>query len=281
MSIETISIEGRDVRVEVLGEAAATPILLLHGIGRSLEDWNEIAEVFARNYRVIRLDLPGFGYSTRAPGPVGLATIAAELPKVLDAVGEARAVHAIGNSLGGAIAMQMLADFPERVASTVLINSAGFGSSVTWLLRLLTLPGLGALATHKTTPTAARMFEKRIFVDPRFITPERVAHAVAIGNRPGAGAFMREMAQALGTWRGVRSAWREDLVRRVVALQRPALIVWGDGDRVLPPAHFENARQALPHAHSHMFASTGHMPQIERAGETAALISDFLAARQA
>ena len=274
---KTIVVADREVRVDVVGDAGATPVLLLHGIGRSLEDWDELTERLAEAHRVIRMDLPGFGYSAPALGKVGLASIAATIPLVLDAVGESRPVHVCGNSLGGAVAMQLLADHPDRVRAVVLLNSAGFGSSVTWLLRMLALPVLGRLATRRTTRSSAAMLERHIFVDRDLATRERIERAVTLGNRPGAGDFMSAMVHALGTWRGVRPEWRAELLERVAPLRRPTLIVWGDQDRILPAAHFEAARRALPHASSHLFAGTGHMPQIERADECARLIAEFIA----
>ena len=103
---ETLEISGRDVRVDVVGDREATPVLLLHGIGRSLEDWDELADRLIADHRVIRMDLPGFGYSTRAAGEVGLASVAQAIPRVLDAVGETRPVHVAGNSLGGWVALE-------------------------------------------------------------------------------------------------------------------------------------------------------------------------------
>jgi len=273
---ETLSIEGRDVRVETSGDPEATPVLLLHGIGRSLEDWDELAERLVDTHRVIRMDLPGFGYSARAAGVVGLASVTSVIPRVLDTVGETRPVHVAGNSLGGAVAMQLLADHPERVASVTLLNSAGFGSDVTWLLRMLAVPGIGWLATRHTSRSSAAMLERTIFVDRRLATAERIERAVVLGNRAGAGDFMLAMVQALGTWRGVRPEWRADLLGRVAPLQRPTLVVWGDHDRVLPARHFDAAVKALPHAQSHLFADTGHMPQIERPDECARLLVDFI-----
>ncbi|WP_340541074.1 alpha/beta fold hydrolase [Nocardioides sp. GXZ039] len=277
MTAETMDVDGRAVRVEVAGDAAATPVLLLHGSGRSLEDWDELTERLAGSHRVIRIDLPGFGYSAPAAGAIGLGPIAATIPKVLDLVGEVRPVHVCGNSLGGAVAMQLLADHPDRVRSTVLLNSAGFGATVTWQLRMLALPGLGWLATRRPTKSSVAMLEKSIFVDKSLATPERIARAVTLSTRPGAGDFMLAIVHALVTWRGMRPEWRDDLIGRVAPLGRPALVIWGDRDPIFPATHLEAARQALPHAQSHLFAQTGHMPQIERPDECADLIAGFIA----
>nr|WP_204249325.1 alpha/beta fold hydrolase [Frondihabitans sp. PAMC 28766] len=53
--------------------------------------------------------------------------------------------------------------------------------------------------------------------------------------------------------------------------------MWGDSDLILPPSHLEEAKRLLPRAQTHLFEHTGHMPQIERAADTASLVDAFLA----
>ena len=86
-----------------------------------------------------------------------------------------------------------------------------------------------------------------------------------------------ETAKSLGSFRGIRAAWRSELVAQVAELRKPTLVVWGERDLILPATHLEAARTLLPHAESHLFTGTGHMPQIERADDFAALVRPFLA----
>lgn len=276
MSAEFLTIEGRQVRIDQAGDPANPPVLLVHGIGRSLEDWDELSERLASDYRVIRIDTPGFGFSDPLPGRVDHLSLGRGFAPVLDAIGETRPVHAIGNSLGGSTIMEFAVAHPERVKSLTLVNSAGFGATVTPLLRMLTIPVLGWLLTRRVSRPAARMFEKQIFVDKAIATQERVELALRVGNHPGNGTFMYRMVRALGTWRGVRPEWRGRLLAAVSRHERPVFVIWGDRDRVLPADHFEAALKAFPHASSHLFRNVGHMPQIEAPDETARLIRDFL-----
>jgi 2-hydroxymuconate-semialdehyde hydrolase len=264
--------------VDVTGDPAHPPVLLVHGIGRSLEDWDELVDRLRDDHRVIRLDVPGFGQSDPLAGPVGHASVARGIAPVLDALGESRPVHAIGNSLGGAIVMELAVADPERVRSLTLVNSAGFGATVTPLLRMLAVPGLGWLATRRTTKQSARLLERAIFVDRALVTPERVARAVRIGNRRGNGTFMYRMVRSLSTWRGVRPEWRARLLREVARSDRPVLVIWGDRDRILPVSHLPVALGTFPHASHHVFRDIGHMPQIETPDACAAVIREFLAA---
>ncbi|EHB59289.1 Dihydrolipoyllysine-residue acetyltransferase [Mycolicibacterium rhodesiae JS60] len=272
-----IDVEGRRTRVRVDGDPDNPPVLLVHGIGRSMDDWAPQYERLAPTYRTISLDVPGFGFSERPREAITLPTLARGVAATLDALGETRPVHLVGNSLGGAIGQQLLAAHPDRVASLALINSAGFGSEVTPLLRMLTVPVLGALGTRRPTRMSARAFERAIHADKAVATKERIDHALAIGAQPGVGAALRETALALGTPRGVKPQWRRELAAAVARTPRPTLIMWGTQDRILPARHIDEAMRVYPHAEVHLLNGVGHMPQIECPTRFADLLLPFLA----
>ncbi|KAA1397808.1 alpha/beta fold hydrolase [Aeromicrobium ginsengisoli] len=276
-STAIIHVEGRRTRVRVDGDRANPPVLLLHGIGRSLEDWAPQFSRLSGSHRLISMDLPGSGFSQRSESPTSLPVLARGVLATLDELGEQRALHVIGNSLGGAVAQQLLTLASDRVASLVLVNSAGFGKEVALPLRLMSTPLLGRFLTSHTTPTTARVAERLGYADPSLATPLRVDHAMAIARQPGTGKVVWETAQALATLRGVRPEWRKSLIERVAAEGKPTLVVWGDRDRVLPARHLVEARRLFPHAATHLFAGTGHMPQIERPDEFASQVLEFLA----
>ena len=270
-----IAVDDRRTRIRVDGDPDSPPVVLLHGIGRSLEDWADQCDRLAESYRVISLDLPGFGFSSRPREAMTLAALERGVGAALDALGEQRPVHVIGNSMGGAVAMQLLVLQPDRVASLVLVNSAGFGREVTPLLRTLAMPVVGRMATLRTTRASARIIERAIFADRSLANRQRIDHAVAIGRQPGSGAAMHEMACELATGRGVKPQWRAELVAAAAQHPRPTLIIWGDRDRILPAHHLDNVRRLIPHAQTHLLTGTGHMPHIECPDEFAALVLDF------
>lgn len=272
-----IEVDGRRTRVRVDGDPDRAPVLLVHGIGRSLEDWAPQHERLAQNHRVISLDVPGFGFSDRPQEAITLAVLARGVSRTLDELGETRPVHIVGNSLGGAIAQQMLASQPDRVASMALINSAGFGAEVTPLLRMLTVPVLGELTVRKPTRLNAVLLERLIHADKAVATKERIDHAHAVSRQPHAGAVLRETTLSLGTPRGVKAQWRRDLAAAVAANPRPTLIMWGSKDRVLPAHHIREAQRVYPHAEVHLLSGVGHMPQIECPTRFADRLLPFLA----
>ncbi|MFD5595615.1 alpha/beta fold hydrolase [Streptomyces griseorubiginosus] len=273
-----ISVRGRRTRVRIAGDPAGPPVLMLHGIGRSLEDWAPQYPRLAQGYRLISLDLPGFGFSARSPEPTTLQVLARGALETLDALGERRPLHVLGNSLGGAIAQRLLALDAERVASLVLVDSAGFGPEVAFALRLLALPVLGPLAIRRTTRAGALMTERLMYADPAVATKERVDHALAIARQPGPGAVLLETVRGLSTVRGAKPGWQAELAAAVVKYPRPTLIIWGEDDRVLPARHLDSARGLLPHAETHLLPGIGHMPQVECPDRFAELVLAFLAA---
>jgi len=276
--ITELTVRGARIRVRQSGDPAHPPVLLLHGIGRSLEDWDPQHDRLADGYRVTSVDLPGFGLSEPMPGRVTLAGLAEGVAATVDALGEDRPVHVMGNSLGGAVAMRLLVDRPERIATLTLVNSAGFGREVTLALRILAVPGLGKPLLRRIDARSAYRIERSLFHDRAHVTKERVEFALRVAARPHNARVYLETARELGTLRGVRAPWRQTLLGQVAAHPRPALVVWGERDLILPATHLAAARRTFPHAATHLFPDTGHMPQIERADEFAGLARQFLAA---
>ncbi len=276
-----VTVRGARIRTHVTGDPAHPPVLLLHGIGRSLEDWAPQHDRLSAGHRVISADMPGFGLSDRLPEPVTLDSLAGGVEQTVAALGEDRPLHVMGNSLGGAVAMRMLVRDPGRIASLTLVNSAGFGKEVALFLRVLAVPGVGRRLMSRVDRRAAWRVERSLFADRAHVTEERIAFAMRVAGRPGHAPVFLEAARSIGGLRGVRSRWRRELLAKVAEQKKPTLIVWGERDLILPAAHLTAARTLLPHAETHLFPDTGHMPQIERADEFADLARRFLAAAAA
>lgn len=272
-----IDVDGRRTRVRVDGDPDRPTILLLHGIGRSLEDWTphyRLAEL--AGYRTIAMDMPGFGFSIRPAAPMSLPVLARSITRTLEVLGVEQPLHVVGNSLGGAVALQLLTLQPDRVASLMLVGSAGFGSEVHPMLRMLATPGIGSFMARYTTATGARLMERQLYADTSLATRERIDHALAVAGQPETAAALHELACELGTFRGIRRQWRVKLLAEAAKHPRPTLIVWGDRDRILPVDQLAAARRLLPHARTHVFAGIGHMPQIECPHQFTQVLDGFL-----
>ncbi|MFF3854501.1 alpha/beta fold hydrolase [Micromonospora sp. NPDC002575] len=273
-----VTVRGRAARCRVAGDGP--PVVLLHGIGRTLADFAELHERLAPDHRVISVDLAGHGGSAPLDEPHTLPALARATADCLDALGVPGPAHLLGNSLGGAVAMRLAVDDPARAASLVLVGSAGFGREVTVALRLLAVRPLGRLLLRPSRAVTRRV-ERALFHDRRHVTAARLAAAMTAARRPHAARVMRELVGSLGTWRGVAAPWRQELLDAVARLDLPVLVVWGDRDLILPAAHLDAARARLPRARTHLFADTGHLPQVERAEEFHRLVTGFWAVRAA
>ena len=115
-----VHLDGLTFFYEEMGQGE--PILLLHGLGSSTQDWELQMGVLAETYRVIALDLRGHGRSSKPRGPYSVPLFAADTIAFLHAL-NVPAAHLIGISLGGMIAFQMALDAPELVKSLVIVNS--------------------------------------------------------------------------------------------------------------------------------------------------------------
>ncbi|WP_035768732.1 alpha/beta fold hydrolase [Arthrobacter castelli] len=274
---DRLDVDGVRVRYRLAGDPAARPVVLLHGIARSLEDWDPMFDRLTAEHRVLSLDLPGFGLSERTGGAYSLRSLARFILNALDTIGEDRPVHLMGNSLGGAIAMKISTIAPERVRTLVLANSAGFGHEIPLGLRVLGLGPLGPWLLKFKTRKGAYRAERGLFHDPEFVTAERVNHAMRVGRNPVHDDVLLSVAGHLGNFHGVHPHWRKHLLKDVAAQRKPTLLIWGGTDRILPASNLEAARRAFPHAQYHLFAECGHMPQIEKEEEFDALVREFLA----
>src|ERR1044072_5660812 len=159
IEIESENLHGRPVTYAVAGKGPV--LLLVHGMGGTFRNWEEVIEPLARSHTVIAPDLPGHGASGPGGGDYSVGALAAYLRDLLFALGHERATL-VGHSLGGGVAMQVAYQFPEMVERLVLVSSGGLGPEVSPILRAATLPGadlfisLTAALGQRAGPAIAR-----------------------------------------------------------------------------------------------------------------------------
>jgi pimeloyl-ACP methyl ester carboxylesterase len=141
---ETVTIHGRQVAFRDY-PGGGVPLLLLHGVGSTADSWEPAAAELAQSgTRVIVLDLPGHGRSSKESGDYSLGALASTLRDLMDHLDVPRAIL-VGHSLGGGIALQFSYQFPHRCAGLVLVASGGLGTEANFALRAATLPGAGVV----------------------------------------------------------------------------------------------------------------------------------------
>ena len=124
-----------DIAVYYEVHGAGAPVLLLHGLGSSTEDWEPQVARLARHWQVITCDVRGHGRSAKPRGRYTLHQFAADAAALLDRLGYGPA-HVVGLSMGGCIAFQLVLDRPDLVRSLVIVNSGPEMILRTWRERL-------------------------------------------------------------------------------------------------------------------------------------------------
>jgi len=132
--LPTIRVNGVDIFFDVHGEGE--PLVMLHGLGSSSQDWEHQVPAFAAHYRVTTPDLRGFGRSAKPRGPYSIAQYAADVRSLLNEL-DIRRCHLLGLSMGGAIAFQIALDDPGRLASLIIVNSSPSFELSNWRRRLM------------------------------------------------------------------------------------------------------------------------------------------------
>src|SRR5579859_1232420 len=224
---------------------AAHVVLCVHGAGGNHAHWNAVLVALASSARVITLDLPGHGRSPGA-GRQQIAAYAAAALALLDALQIGQAT-VIGHSMGGAIALQMALDQPERVCGIGLVASGA---------RLRVLPAL--LTGLAEQPVEA--------IDMLVATAYASHAAPALRER----ARREYLGCAAGVVEGDFVACDQFDVRdRLGELHGPCVVVTGAEDRLTPPRSAERLAAAIAHARLHIIAAAGHMVMIEQPAATA------------
>jgi pimeloyl-ACP methyl ester carboxylesterase len=231
-------------------------VLLIHGYLQSSWTWRQNLEALAAQLQVHAVCVPGFGWSDK-PRHIGysLPEQAARLWQVLDSLGVQQA-HLVGNSLGGATALQMAVQAPARVGRLVLVNPAGHGlypmaalASLQHELAepLLHLPGIPTLLRLGLQYGAYANLDVDAAFLQRFLQPLQTA-----------GAKRAALQVARHFNRDLRA-----LDRRLGEVQAPALLMWGQGDRVVPLAAVQRLARALADARLELYDCSGHCPMEE------------------
>ncbi len=259
-------------RYRAAGEAGH-PLILIHGLGASLEAWMYNLQPLARHHRVFALDLVWFGKSDKPARQVTGEYFADFIIGFMDAVG-IRQATLVGNSMGGMIAVKTALQYPDRVTGLVLANSAGFGQELAWWLRLRTLFSFPELV--RPPLSVARYAARHLVYDPRTLTDDLIQAVLDLEVQPGSLEAARRVLKYGVNWRGLRPDALHEIRDAARALRVPTLIVWGKQDRVIPVAHAEIARRHIPDAQLHVFDQCGHAPMIEKADQFNELVARFV-----
>jgi pimeloyl-ACP methyl ester carboxylesterase len=248
-------------------------ILCVHGLGGTKASFLPTVNGLADRYRVVAMDLPGFGESDKPLGaPYDAAWFARSVFATLDALDVERA-HVAGNSMGGRVAIEAGLTDRDRIGDLVLLS-----------------PALAWLRPRRWTPVIRALRPELGLIQPapRPIVEAMVRRLVpaATGGWSAAGVdeFLRSYLTRSGRaafYAAARNIYLDEphgddgFWARLKSLESESLFVWGRHDVLVPIAFMKHVERALPGA-KHVELNCGHVPQVERPRETNAAISKFL-----
>ncbi|MBI4573055.1 MAG: alpha/beta hydrolase [candidate division NC10 bacterium] len=236
-------------------EGRGDPVVLLHGWGTSSQSLAPLCGALADAYRVLAVDLPGFGWSQAPPVAWGAADYAGHVRGLLEQAGIERAAF-IGHSFGGRIAITLAATRPAGVSRLVLVASTGIRP-----------PRRAGYTVRVTTAKLTRWF----FSLPGWgRTGQRIIAKVY-------GRFGSRDYRAAGPMRPTFvKVVNEDLTPLLPAIQAPTLILWGERDEEVPRSAMETMAARIPGSRLVVFPGAGHFPFLEAPEEFQRALLGFL-----
>lgn len=273
--IERRGIGGVKFSTLVAGDAAAQPLVLLHGLGGTKASWITVVPQLARRYRVLAIDLPGFGASSKPWGRYDAGWFAAHVFRFLDVMGYESALFA-GNSMGGRIAQEMAMRDPARVrAIACLCPATAFSRRPMLSLARLARAELGVLVT-KLPRSQMKDSLRAMFSKPSRI--EEAWYDAAIDD------FLhvwKSAAARMAFFAAARNIYLEEpegdtgFWARLADMQPPALYIFGSRDYLITSQFAKKVVAALPGARVDVWRDCGHVPQLEFPDRTATALLDF------
>jgi 3-oxoadipate enol-lactonase len=257
-----MTLERDGVRIRFESAGAGASVVLVHGVGSSLEGWDGVVPALAARLRVLRLDLRGHGQSGKPPGPYALGDFVEDLRALLDHQRVA-ATHLCGSSFGGLIAQAFALAYPARVRRLVLLSTV---AGRTPAERAAALARAETLATGGATGTVEAALERWYTPGFRAAHPEIVneARARVLRNDPaGYAAAYRVFAEA-------------DLVEELAAIRCPTLIATGEHDSGSTPAMARRMHERIAGSRLVILPRVRHGVLVEAAAEVAQLLCEFL-----
>ncbi len=255
-----LQLEGTRVRYLDVGQGPV--VVLLHGFASSIENWITVIPRLKENYRVIALDLKGFGWTDRPQGDYSPKAQAQLIRALLDERGVKKAAF-VGHSWGTSVALAFALEYPDRVSRLALYDAWVYDEQLPSFFHVSKAKGLGEFlfaAFYDQRP------DERItqaFYNPDSVPEALVEDVERALERPGT------KAAALEAVRGMNYL---ELAPRYAQVKQPTLLLWGRDDVVTALPMGERLLRQLPQSELKVYPKCGHFPMLEAAESTRDLL---------
>jgi pimeloyl-ACP methyl ester carboxylesterase len=263
LTIKSVDIPG--FKIAYAEGGTGDTIIMVHGYAGNKDNWVYLAKYLTPNYRVIIPDLPGNGDSSK-PQDVSYSHMSqVERLNLFAKVLNLKKFHLVGNSMGGNIAGNYAADYPDMVKTLALLDASGANAPVKSEFVLLLEKG-----TNPFMIRDAKDFDK--FLEFVFVKPPKLPSFMK--------QYLAEQAvAAVPLNKKIIGDMMLDLLTLEIKLNKitaPTLILWGDTDRVVHISSVPIFEKGIKNSKSVIIKECGHVPMIEKPAETASIYKDFL-----
>jgi pimeloyl-ACP methyl ester carboxylesterase len=259
-------LRGARVRYRDEGPREAPAVVLIHGFASALESWVTVAPTLEDRYRVLSLDLKGFGWTDRAEGDYSPEEQARIVLSLMDARGVDRAAI-VAHSYGSSVALEIALLAPERVSRIALYDAWVYSDQLPTFFHVARADGIGEAMFATWYGERAEDRLALAFYDERYVTMALVDDVQRALERPGT------YAAALAAVRGMHYETVEGQYREIA---QPVLLQWGREDRVTPLAYGERLLRELPDAELVTHPRCGHFPMVEAIAASNHRLATFL-----
>lgn len=266
-SQRVLEVDGLRVNYQDSGPPDAPALLLLHGFGSSLQTWDAWNPQLASKFRVIRLDLPGFGLTGESPSKnysdsQDLTTLIHFVNKL-----ELTTYSIVGHSLGGKMAWALAAEQPERVKALVLMAPDGFAPEAQWGTKPYEVSAIMGLMKYCLPKYFVRSLIDTAFSDPQLLTEQMVNRYHDMLRAPGVRAAILDRAdQTIST----------NPIPRLTKITAPTLLIWGQNDHMIPSSNAASYASVLRQSSTVVLPKLGHVIQEEHPEIGLAQVDAFL-----
>ena len=246
---------------------AKQPLLLIMGLGATLEWWRRLMPVLTPRFRTIVYDNRGVGRSDVPPGPYSIPQMADDAAAVMDAAGIASA-HVFGASMGGMLAQELALNHPSRVRSLILGCTACGGTHVVPATKEVAI----ALGARNTMTREAAMWAMAPYIFDAGTPREVVAEDIAVRLQATVTneGYFAQLA-AVRAWAGTHD--------RLSGLAMPTMVIHGETDQLVPPENGRIIAGAIPNARLVMIPHASHIFFTDQFEISSQALLSFLAGR--
>jgi len=254
-------------------------LVLIHGFGASLETWYDVYPSLSAQFRVVRLDLKGHGFSSKPEDDNYTLDEQARLVIAFITKLGLKRVVLIGHSFGGGVAVLTYLRYQDQkpsfdIVGMVLIDSAGYPQALPFFVKALRDPVRRFFIYLMSSEFRTRLLLERVFSVTSQVTPERVHRYAYFFDLPGSRNALEQTAKH------IVPPDVDQLILRFRQISIPTLIIWGERDSVIPVENAHKFAQDIKTSRLAVFPETGHVPHEERPAQVLKELGDFLRALQ-